>query len=263
MISKILFGRWLSPRRRPIDDNGTPTNLMIGELAFDPGQNMFYAGTANAPVSFNTNIIPAPQIHLSRDGNDFPAIAVSYIPTANDSWLQRNPEVWLFAYRKRLKDRAAGFVHPTHVSRIDASKAFYSGASQVGEIPTTYTTEFPFLTAANVPPAPYERVPLAGFNCLEFYWNDATDSRPVLADFPVIKTNDSSTLRCPRLNSMRMRFQFRFAVDNPDTTARAFKLFGPPSPVVYCSPNYLRNYRLSGDPNSSSNPQIIGFRVFM
>jgi hypothetical protein len=263
MSFKVFFDHWLSPRRRPTDATGKPTNLAVGALAFDPARSTFYAGAPGQPVALSANIIPAPQIHLSRYANDFPAISVSYLPTANNSWLQKNPEVWLFAYRRHTPNRSSGFVHPTHVSRADDNTALYSGVSDVGGIQTTYTTEFPFRRGDLSLPPPYARVLLTGFNCLEFYWNDATGTRPVPANFPVIKTGATSSLRCPRLNSMRMRFQFRFAIDNPDTTAKEFKLFGPPSPAVYCAPNYSGNYRLAGSPGATTNPRIVGFRAFM
>lgn len=262
MSFKVFFDHWLSPSRRPTDATGKPTNLDVGALAFDPARSTFYAGTTGQPVALSANIIPVPQIHLSRYANNFPAISVSYLPTANNSWLQKNPEVWLFAYRRRTADRAAGFVHPTHVSRVSAATALYSGRSEINDITTTYTTEFPFVFN-NGQPAPYVRVPLTGFNCLEFYWNDNASRPPIPADFPIIKTSTDSILRCPRLNSMRMRFQFRFAIDNPDNTAREFKLFGPPSPAVYCAPNYVGNYRLNGSLSAPNNPRIVGFRAFM
>jgi hypothetical protein len=263
MLFKIFFGRQPAPRRRPVSVDGTPTNLAAGELVFDPARNLFYAGAPNAPVAFNPNIIPAPQIHLSRYNNGLPAISASYIPTANDSWLQKNPEVWLFAYRRRVLQQAAGFVHPTHFSRALANTALYSGASETDLIPTSYTTEFPFQVFDNLTPKPYARVPLVGFDCLQFYWNDLTTARPVITDFPIIKTGLKSSLRCPRVGGLRLRLQFRFAIDNPDATAKEFKLFGPPSPIVYCAPVYKGNYRSPGDPEALNNPRILNFRAFM
>jgi hypothetical protein len=210
-------------------------------------------------------IMPPPRLHLLNTGAT-PQLAISYLPTPHTAWLQNNPEVWLFAYRRPRKNNGGigsnlgGFVHPTHSTRRETNTAVYTGKSKRKTVDTTYTTEYPFEYDGRQPD-PYERVPLTGFNHLEFYWHVAGDRRPVAGDFPITKIGGKSPIICPRMASLRTRFYFRFAIDNPAPGARTFKLFSPPSVVLHCVPMYTGTFKaLQPNPAETNNAKIQRFR---
>ena len=249
MLTRTFFGRWLAQVRRRVTADGQPSSLLVGEFAFGQEEKTFYIGTPTGNVALSANIIPAPQLSIrSIEAGVRPEVSVAYLPTTNNSWLDCNPEVWLFAYRKLRKNgsgpyRRGGFVHPTDETRRYVNAPLYSGVQKRNAVLTPYTTEYPFLNAQNELPAPYEIFTLSSFDCFQFYWNKNQNARLTASHFPL----SPGDLKCPRSrSSLRCSFQFRFLIDNPDTTAKEYKLFGPPSATLFCAPIYDTPSSLTG-----------------
>ncbi len=228
------------------DGSGQTQSQTLGRLMDALGGG----GGAGLP-GLEVRILPGPVLpsNVWHEGQPvprrgLPSLEVFYASPLPGSVQELGAEIWLFRHRNKKQAKRAGgpdapralrprgWVHPadSRYSTRHPGSGLYGGATTtwIGGVGSGQRVLLNRLTEFACPAAPYTPALLNDFDPHTFC-RSVTGSRELLpSDFPIELAN-RSLIRATRVrsNKLTMYFQFRIAIDNPDTTLPHKKIFGP------------------------------------